>query len=206
MVARTWRYPRFTLTADRQQWALDGMVDLVLTSAAYPTAGDLMRTGTQAISRAVYQINQMHGRPDVHGTRQTHKNYVIYWLSLPRLDIPVDAIVERIAVRQAMQTLTVKQRAALEALALHDNNPRRAAAYLGLPQQTFSSRVIRARKVFAEAWFWPDTPAELWKTEQKVIDTEERRQIRRETMRRSLCIRRHGTDCGCHYRDRLGEN
>ena len=200
MAARAWRYPRIASYDDRREWAFDGIIDLVLTATTYPTVSDLVRAGNDGIRRQVYAVSRMNGRPD-RGDQQPGRNFVIFWYT-PHQEVPVDAIVERIALKQVWPLLTPLERLTLNTLAACDFSTPKAAHYLGIPQSTFSQRVMRARRRFAEAWYWPDRPPAFRRAHQ-VFDTDQRRATRRRTMLASLCKRNHGWDCGCHYADRL---
>lgn len=135
---------------------------LTLYEAEYPPhRGTLIRAGWQAIYREVRAAHRDRGRTGRlvsiadHPDSGMSRHWVKYWRSDG--DSSVDEqVVDRIAVRQVLPSLTGAARVAVVALAA-TGSYQTAAAALGLSDGTFLQRMMRARRQWTAVWYGDET-------------------------------------------------
>ena len=78
-----------------------------------------------------------------------------------------EGLTERLSVGPVMATLTDAERAAVTALAVHDDY-RAAADSLGVSYRALTTRLSAARRRFYRRWFYPETAPGVWGTDRRV--------------------------------------
>lgn len=119
----------------------------------WPRPESLVRAGWQAIYAEIRAMQHTYGYSE--HTRDLGPRACAYWTRRPT-DHAEDRVIEPLAVRQILPTLTPGQRAAVHALAVHDDY-QAAADSLGLAYRTFCARIRAARAQFHARWYAPDT-------------------------------------------------
>lgn len=145
-----WRYD------DRYETAWMAIVEHLYANTELP-GRDLVTVGNAAISKARNDESRHHGvdrygEPAVKAQR--------YWRAVASDEPFADRVIELVALRQALATLTADEYEALAALAsLGDQLS--AAAYLGLSRAQFQRRLRTARQKINIVWVAPETPRDL---------------------------------------------
>lgn len=132
-----------------------------------PRREELVRIGWQAIYDEVRGMRHLYGFADKDGTRgvaSSPRFVEFWWHGTTSFE---DALVERLSIPAVLATLTATERAAVLALALHDDY-RTAAAALDLRYSTLTVRLSNARKRWYRHWFAPDNPAHIKGTDRRV--------------------------------------
>lgn len=147
--------------------AWSAIAEHLCAAADPPTPHDLITVGWQAIYREVREMRHMFGHRDKDGTNEvaSAQRYRQYWTFLP--ERPTEGIVERIAVGQILDTLTDAERAAVLALAVHDDY-QAAADALGIGYTAMTVRMVNARKRFRARWYAPETAPPIKGTDRRV--------------------------------------
>ncbi|WP_018386411.1 hypothetical protein [Wenjunlia vitaminophila] len=137
-------------------------VALALAEAAEPPSWQhLVRVGWQAIYAEVRDVRRLYGIPRdraVDGVASAPR-FTIYWHPTSGTAAE-DVLVETVAVRQILATLSPIYRNAVVALAAHDT-VRAAAQALGISEVAMKGRLRTAKAQFAERWFAPDPAPRL---------------------------------------------
>lgn len=154
---------------DRHATARTAIAEALYAATTPPTRRDLVAAGATAIDRAV-QDDLRHKGYRWHNANSgagSAPRFAVYWwdLSTPTPS-PEPAVVERIAVAQVLAMLTDRQREALIALAATDDHSA-AAASLGLPMGTYSTRLGAARRAARQWWHQGETPARPTQTDRR---------------------------------------
>lgn len=132
-----------------------------------PRREDLVRAGWQAIYDEVRGMRHLYGFAEKDGTRgvaSSPRFVEFWWHGTTSFE---DALVERLSAPAVLSTLTDSERAAVLALAGHDDYPAAAAA-LDLRYSTLTVRLSNARKRWYRHWFAPDTPPRITGTDRRV--------------------------------------
>jgi hypothetical protein len=157
-----WRFVDFDERADAARFAI---VEQLLTATDRPDQWELVDAGERAIRRHVEAEEHWGGfwvtRSDVEpGSRMTR--YLRYWRSSAQpTGSPENPVVDAFALRQIWPKLTRTQRAALVALAEHDDYDK-AAAELGLTYHTLVSHLSNAHRTFLKWWHQHERPSRPW--------------------------------------------
>jgi DNA-directed RNA polymerase specialized sigma24 family protein len=143
-------------------------IALALTEADHwPRREHLVRTGWQAIYDEVRQMRHTFGFAGKDGTRgvaSSPRFREFWWHGTVQFE---DQLVERLAVAPIIATLTDTERAAVIALAVHDDYLAAADA-LGLKMSTLTVRLSNARRRFCRRWFYPEAPPKVKGTDRRV--------------------------------------
>lgn len=147
-VARTHRSRVLPLDI-RVQAAADGVLDAYLAGET-----DLAAAGYRAVARAADAHIRLYGM----GTSGvfTAPRAAVFW-NVPAED-PIEALIERLAVRQLWARLEDKHRRTLRALVDADFSIALAAERAGTTYSTYADRLAVARRRARELWFAPETP------------------------------------------------
>lgn len=132
-----------------------------------PTRQDLVRAGWQAIYQEVREMRHTFGqsRDDPNAEVASMPRAQQYWF-MPKPD-PDLGVIDRLAVRQIMDTLKPAYRDAVVALAATDDY-RSAAEALDIKYSALTARLSVARKIFREHWFAPDVAPRIRGTDRRV--------------------------------------
>ncbi len=132
-----------------------------------PSPQNLIRAGGQAITQAEQSRQQTLGY-DTHARwagPATIGRYWKYWNPTAG-PLPED-IIDTVAMRQIMATLTDRDRHVLLLLALLEDYDIAAAA-AGVDLRTYYDQVRQARARFFRLWHQGERPAGLWKTHRRI--------------------------------------
>lgn len=157
-----WRFIDFDERADVARFAI---VEHLLTAAEPPGFWELVNAGERAIRLHVEAVEHWGGfyltRSGVEsGTPMVR--FLSYWRSTAQpTRSPENTVVDVLALRQIWPKLTKRQRAALVALATHDDYEK-AAAELGCSYHALVSHLFNARKVFLRWWHQHEQPSRPW--------------------------------------------
>jgi len=157
--------------ADQHDTAWEGIVEHLCAAQQPPARHELMEAGRRALATEVK--DQMRHRGTRTDGTNNGANFARYWLwYAARVPSPETMITDHVALRQILATLTPRQQAAVNALAVREDYVL-AAQMLGIEPQTFRSLLGRARKDFLALWHEGEKPSRLWGCD--------RRAYRRET-------------------------
>lgn len=153
---------------DRRDIAWSAIAEALWTAETPPHRQDLIRTGWQAIYRAVREEYRQHGYADREQAsgHASAPRFVEYWYT-PVAASHEERIVERLAIRQVLAPLGQTYRDAVLALAVHGEY-RAAAESMDLKRQAFSFRISRARRDTLARWFEGETPRQVRSTDRRV--------------------------------------
>ncbi|MFJ8929294.1 hypothetical protein ACIRLA_22215 [Streptomyces sp. NPDC102364] len=140
----------------RYEIAWSAIAEALCTATEPPEWHDLFTVGWRAIYAEVREMRHMFGHRDKDGTNEvaSSQRFRQYW-TLPPTQ-PDEGIAERIAVGQVLAVLTESERAAVVALAVHDDY-QAAADALGIKYVAFTTRMTAARRRFRGHWYAPET-------------------------------------------------
>lgn len=147
-----------TADDERHDAVLCAITEHLLTAAAAPTRRDLINIGLRASNRHTDAEIHHHGWDKRRYTAGSAAlpGYQRYWQD--RAHLPWDErLIERLALAQIWPYLTPAQQQAVMALALTGDHAA-AAATLGVPLPTYSSRLRKARAAAAALWHEHETP------------------------------------------------
>jgi hypothetical protein len=144
---------------DRYDIAWSAVAEHLYAVDQAPTRRDLLHHARYAL-HADTQTDMRH-RGVSHHTNDTAVNAVRYWMLFQITPSHETAVVDRQALWQIWPCLADADRAALTALAAHDDYARAANA-LGMKYYTFCAAVRRARLRFLRLWHDGEQPSELW--------------------------------------------
>lgn len=142
-----------------------------------PTHEDLLREGQRAIRAYSESENRFHG---ITRDKHTHEPRInngylrFWWTSSQTTRSPEEPIIERLAMRQILDTLRPSDRQVLEALAEHDDYGLAAEA-LGKSRRTFTTQVATARRAFLRLWHEGEIPSRSWGHDRRKIPGQESR-------------------------------
>lgn len=144
--------------ADRYDAAWFGIVNELYSAPAEPTERGLLFAGIAAVQAAVHERRQAHGASHRHdyefGSAPAFGKFWNHSLTAPS---PEEPVTERLALAQALATLTPEQYEALAAAAVCATQTEAAAA-LGLTTAVFLRRYYAARDQIRTIWFEGETP------------------------------------------------
>lgn len=144
---------------DQHDTAWEGIAGLLCEAKGPPSERDLLEAGRVALAREVR--DQMRHRGERRDGTNDGTRFAAYWNwaagCVPSHEGPA---IERVALVQVLAALTPRQRNALAALALHGDYWK-AAAHLGIENQTFRALVARARKDFCRLWWEHEIPPRI---------------------------------------------
>ena len=138
---------------DRREAARFGVVEHLYAAEAPPRPEDLIGAGIRAILQESRAHTQAHG---IRGDGTIHDAFARYW-SQRVSHSPEDMVVDRMALRQILPTLTQPTLQAVYALAHHGDH-QQAADALGLHPMAYASRLTRARQRFFHYWHQGERP------------------------------------------------
>ncbi|MFD4343440.1 hypothetical protein ACFWQ6_00920 [Streptomyces coelicoflavus] len=132
-----------------------------------PARAELVRVGWQAIYNEVREMRHMFGHRDKDGTNEVASSprFRQYWTLPPAY--PEDGLIERLALPQILARLTDAERAAVVALAVHDDY-QSAADALGIKYSALTARIATARQRFRMHWYAPETAPPVKGTDRRV--------------------------------------
>lgn len=131
-----------------------------------PHRQTLIQVGWKAIYAEVKAMYRGRGHLDDLTEKGYRPRFVMYWGS-QTVPSHEDAIVERLAMYQALSRLTPTYRDAVVALAVHDNY-QSAAAAMGLKQGAFNFRIAEARRRLHTLWLEHETPRKVRRVDRRV--------------------------------------
>lgn len=141
---------------DRYETAWMAIVEHLYANAELPDR-DLVRVGNAAISKARNDELRHHG-VDRYGEPAAKAER--YWRAVAGEEPFADRVTERVALRQALATLTADEYEALVALASLGDQAS-AYNYLGVSRAQFQRRLRSARQKVNIVWVAPETPRDL---------------------------------------------
>ncbi|MFI6522187.1 hypothetical protein ACIBF1_42025 [Spirillospora sp. NPDC050679] len=150
--------------SDRYETAWFAVVDRLYSAPEPVERGELLSAAIHALLAMNSDDVRTRGfNQRVGKTAGPHSapQFARYWLGTRQATTEpafVVNLIDRMALRQVFACLTPPQRAALLALALHQDYAR-AAESLGLSGSAFTSRLERARERFLTLWHEHETPA-----------------------------------------------
>jgi len=153
--------------ATRYDTAWSAIAEHLAAADEPPTWHDLFTTGWRAIYNEVRAMRHTFGFFEKDGTNgvASAPRFVAYW-TLPN-SRPEEGIAERIAVGQILATLTAAERAAVIALAVHDDY-QAAADALGIGYTAMTVRMSAARRRFRAHWYAPETAPPVKGTDRRI--------------------------------------
>lgn len=151
----------------RYDVAWSAIAEALCAAEDAPAWHDLFTIGWRAIYAEVREMRHMFGHRDRDGTNEvaSSQRFRQYWTLPPHR--PEEGIAERMAVPQIMATLTETERAAVVALATHDDY-QRAADALGISYTALTVRMSSARRRFRAHWYAPETAPPVKGTDRRV--------------------------------------
>ncbi len=149
---------------DRYETAWDAIAVALATADEAPAGGQLVIVGSRAVDRAAQDHRHTWGMARTWASAEGDMaGYQRYWELARRSSAsPEDAVVDRAALRQIWQRLSVTHQQVLYALAVHDGDHGEAAQTLGKSLATFRSHLKDARAVYRSLWHEHETPSRLW--------------------------------------------
>jgi len=174
--------------------AVAAIEDKLLDAAEKPTQTDLLRAAGRGIYAFGYEYEQANGWD--HKAGRARAGYLKFWTN-PHPGMPEEIVVDKMAVRQILPTLTQAMRDALLVLALYDGDGKRAAAVLGISYSTFRMRIKAARDRFQLYWFEGQTPPGWYKNTNHGTHMRAATPPAAWAQDKGRCRRFHGPDCGC---------
>jgi hypothetical protein len=153
---------------DRRDIAWSAIAEELCAAPHWPKRSALIQAGWQAIYRAVREEYRQHGYAHRawDAGHATASRFVQFWFS-PVRPSHEEGIVERIAARQILDTLTPAYKDAVVALAVHDDY-RLAAASLDINYKAFVARIGVARRKTHALWLEGETPRKTRSTDRRV--------------------------------------
>lgn len=145
-------------------------IALALAEAPHwPRRESLVQAGWQAIYAEVRATRHTFGMARdgsdaVCGVGSGQRFQEFWWHGTVQFE---DALVERLSVGRILATLTETERAAVVALAVHDDY-RAAARHLGISYTALTVRLSNARKRFWRRWYAPDAAPKVKGTDRRV--------------------------------------
>lgn len=132
-----------------------------------PQWHDLFTVGWRAIYAEVREMRHLFGQRDKDGTNEVASSprFRQYWTLPPAY--PEDGLIERLAVPQVLARLTDAERAAVIALAVHDDY-QAAADTLGIKYAAMTARIGSARRRFRAHWYAPEAAPPVKGTDRRV--------------------------------------
>jgi hypothetical protein len=136
--------------------AWEAIATVLCEAEERPEESELFALAWSAARRQVSGIRQMHGMTD-RGTADTFiAGFTTYWRDLPANF--EDALVERIAFRQAWRALRPYHRATFKAFADAGYRQQPAAELLGVARFTMRQRLALGYAEFAALWYGDEMP------------------------------------------------
>lgn len=151
----------------RYDVAWSAIAEALCAAEEPPAWHDLFTVGWRAIYAEVREMRHMFGQRDKDGTNEvaSSQRFRQYWTLPPTR--PDEGIAERLAVGQVLAVLTESERAAVVALAVHDDY-QAAADALGINYIAFTTRVSAARRRFRGHWYAPETAPPIKGTDRRI--------------------------------------
>lgn len=144
-----------TSAADRYHAAWSGIAVALYEATARPTENDLVHAGLTAITDLTNAETKAHGWVHEGGTTRYRPSVAVYWHAPG--DGWEDALVERLALRPAMERLTRAQREAV--LAVYALGSYAAAEkHLRITRAALTYRLHAARVTILGLWMEGETP------------------------------------------------
>ncbi|OLT13040.1 hypothetical protein BJF79_03835 [Actinomadura sp. CNU-125] len=152
--------------------AYSAIVECLYASEEPPDRGHLIRVGWQAIALDVRWSLRHAGYPDdgLPGDDTLRPRFLQFWEDHKIVPSPEAKVVETLAARQVVDTLSPIYRDALVALAVHDTY-QAAAEALGISYVAFKARITVARKQVLANWFQGETPRRTNRADRRVART-----------------------------------
>lgn len=143
---------------DRYDAAWFGVVTALYAAEETPTERDLLFAGIQAVQRNADERNRAHGRSHRHGYEYgSAPAFAKFWNDKVISASPEGPVVERVALAQALATLTREQYEALAAVAVSPSLAAAAEA-IGLTYAQLLRRYYAARDQVRALWLEGETP------------------------------------------------
>jgi hypothetical protein len=151
----------------RYDVAWSAIAEALCAATEPPQWHDLFTVGWRAIYAEVREMRHLYGHRDKDGTNEvaSSRRFRQYWTLPP--ERPDEGIAERMAVGQVLAVLTETERAAVVALAVHDDY-QAAADALGIGYSALTVRMSSARKRFRAHWYAPETAPPVKGTDRRV--------------------------------------
>jgi hypothetical protein len=153
---------------ERTDIAWSAIVERLYTSDERPAANDLAIAGMAAINQFYEKDLQQHGIYDhgtfaEHGHAPTGVNFGRYWFfTTSPAPSPEDSVVDRLALAQIWASLTPGARKAFLALAAFGGDYNAAAAALGNTYDSYTWKLVDARRQFLARWHEHEKPSRVW--------------------------------------------
>lgn len=144
---------------DRYQTAWSAIAETLCAATDRPEPRALREAGWNAVNRLVDDRRRHSGRAPGGAVRPS---FARYWTPVHSPSIE-DRVIESVALRDILTTLTPQQRRAVTALACTGNDHQAAASMLGLTAGGFKALLNRARASFLEMWHEGETPSRHWR-------------------------------------------
>ncbi|GHE33261.1 hypothetical protein GCM10017673_40240 [Streptosporangium violaceochromogenes] len=142
--------------ADRYHLAWSGVAEALYAADTPPDRADLIAAGHRALIEAREEELQAHGWSIDTGHLQTRPRFAAYWAPVGDGGF-ADAIIDRLGLHTALQTLTPRQRDAVHAVATLGTYDA-AQQHLGIGRGTLTSHLHAARLAILQAWMPGETP------------------------------------------------
>lgn len=150
---------------DRYDTAWSAIAETLYSTDHHVDRHLLVAAGRKAVHRSADRYCQTHGYRG-HKTASgaaSSPAFRTYWLDTTRAaGSPEDGVVDWLALTQIWPTLTVGQRSALFALAVHGSYEAAADA-LALSRQAFKQLISTGRRAFLRRWHHGETPSRTWR-------------------------------------------
>lgn len=144
---------------DRYEIAWGAIAEHLYTTWESPSERDLVNVGRAAVLDDLRAYLRHHGLNQQGELREAFLKY--WWDSCWVVPSCEDKLVDRLGLVQIMLTMSQSHRDALIALAVWGEHDMAAMA-LGITEQAFRNRLLRARTAFRSLWHEGETPSRTW--------------------------------------------
>lgn len=160
---------RWVDLSDRYDTSWSAIAEHLYATDTAPSERDLVDVALTACARTAEDELHTYGftKGDVHAGVGSMARWVTYWSWVARTPTPEDLVVDRMAVRQILPTLTHSQRQAVGALAALEDHAAAARA-LGLTDGAYLRRLSTARARVRALWVEGETPRGAYRQDKRV--------------------------------------
>lgn len=144
-----------------------------------PAEHELIRAGWTAVSTFASEWMRTHGMSRDRSRPGLMPRFLQYW-SVWHAESPERAVTESLALRQVLAQLRPIHTATLTALA-ECGDHQSAADQLGLPIETYRTRLSRARSAALALWHDHETPRKAWGHDVRGVERKDHRYLRRRS-------------------------
>lgn len=153
---------------DRYDAAYFAITEHLYSAETWPQRHDLVGTGIKAISKMVRLELQHHGidrqNMDNLAEGRKHRGYHMFWEGHLTFPSHEDYVVDRVALDQVWEVLSVGDRQIIAARAAYEDNGRAAEA-LARKRHSFVTQLNQGRRRFRTLWFGGET-VRAWANDQ----------------------------------------